>query len=284
MTEESPKIDVLGIKDIPSVLPLQEQLRWNQTARDWERVLLLATGGSFAAFDGRQLIGTVTTIQYADLAWIGMMLVDPAYRRRGVGRRLMEAALAHLKGSGVKTIKLDATPAGRPLYEVFGFEPEALIERWERPGTSNPIEASEPVDGIGAAELKHLDQLAFRGDRSALLPLLIADSCVPPITHRNSGGELDGYALARDGSNAFYIGPVVARTADCGLWLLDQMLDELRGRNVYIDVNTGFGLAPKTLGERGFRKQRDLTRMWLGSASGGGISNMIFAIAGPELG
>jgi len=43
----------------------------------------------------------------------------------------MQAALDYLRGVGVATIKLDATPAGRPLYERLGFKEESLVERWE---------------------------------------------------------------------------------------------------------------------------------------------------------
>src|SRR5215831_16405050 len=108
--------------DIEAALTLQRLEGWNQTERDWSRLLQLEPAGCFAAeVDGR-VVGTVTTTAYGRaLAWIGMMLVAPEHRRRGIGRQLFSAALDHLCASGIAAVKLDATPAGQSLYEAFGF-------------------------------------------------------------------------------------------------------------------------------------------------------------------
>ena len=83
------------------------------------------------------LVGTVTSICYgSELAWIGMMLVDPELRRQGIGTRLMQRVIDHLRSEGVRTIKLDATPAGRPLYAQLGFHAEHDFQRWRRPAAT----------------------------------------------------------------------------------------------------------------------------------------------------
>jgi GNAT superfamily N-acetyltransferase len=43
------------------------------------------------------------------------------YRRRGLARELMQAALAWCKENGVDTVILHASPEGRSLYEAMGF-------------------------------------------------------------------------------------------------------------------------------------------------------------------
>ena len=58
-------------------------------------------------------------------------MVHPDHRGGGIGRRLMEQALEHLSGRRVVSMKLDATPAGKPLYEKLGFITELVIQRWE---------------------------------------------------------------------------------------------------------------------------------------------------------
>jgi len=47
--------------------------------------------------------------------------VDPEYRSKGIGTRLLERAIAYLDKREIKSIKLDATPQGKPLYEKMGF-------------------------------------------------------------------------------------------------------------------------------------------------------------------
>jgi GNAT superfamily N-acetyltransferase len=47
--------------------------------------------------------------------------VEPAYRRQGLARRLMEAILAWSREHGVERVSLHASMMGQPLYESLGF-------------------------------------------------------------------------------------------------------------------------------------------------------------------
>ncbi|HZN10525.1 MAG TPA: GNAT family N-acetyltransferase, partial [Blastocatellia bacterium] len=109
-TDQTIEIRPLAERDIEAAMRLKELAGWNQTEADWRRLLGLAPGGCFAAWADGRLVATTTTTAYGqELAWIGMVLVDPEYRRRGIATALMRAALDHLQGAGVATIKLDAT-------------------------------------------------------------------------------------------------------------------------------------------------------------------------------
>ncbi len=90
-----------------------------------------------------------------------MVLVDPEYRRRGIATRLLGAAIDYLKNAGVPSIKLDATPAGQPLYEILGFAGEVMIERWQavaRPECKREIELLSKMVNFQSV-------LAFIGER-----------------------------------------------------------------------------------------------------------------------
>jgi len=271
--------------DLTEAMGLKEQANWNQTENDWHRLLNLGPQGCFAAHHARRVIGTVTTVTYGrELSWIGMMLVDPGYRRRGVGTRLMQTALDYLQGIGVTSIKLDATALGRSLYETLGFMAEGMIEHWE--GVAPAVERKDllKIDPQTRPTVYALDRLAFGADRRPLLDSLINDSPVAPLMVMTPKGQLDGYALARPGSNAFYVGPVVAMSKESALSLFDGMLSQLAGKKVYLNFHTGFGIDSKVLSQRGFVKKRDLIRMRFSQESSAGTSNLIFGIAGPEVG
>ncbi len=272
--------------DVPSALRLEELIRWNQTESDWRRVLALDARGCFGAFIAGQLIGTITTATYAgQLAWIGMVLVHPDYRRRGVATRLMRMALDYSQGAGLTTIKLDATPEGRPVYESLGFAPESVVERWEGTARTSPSSGMSKLDERTLPEFLDLDRLAFGADRSRLLDFLVKDSCCQPLVMvEPMNGRSCGYVLARRGERAFYIGPLIAVDERAALTLLDAMLDQLAGKRVYIDLNAGFPGGARALADRRFVKQRDLIRMRYGIESSAGTSNRVFASAGPELG
>ena len=60
------------------------------------------------------------------VADLGLM-VDAAYRRRGIGRRLLEEAVGWARTSGVLKLELHVFPWNEPalnLYDAFGFERE----------------------------------------------------------------------------------------------------------------------------------------------------------------
>jgi ribosomal protein S18 acetylase RimI-like enzyme len=284
MMDESPAIDirVLTHSDIAAGMRLKELARWNQTEEDWNRLLRLEPAGCFCATINGEVVGTVTTTTYDhDLAWIGMVLVHPDYRRQGIGKRLMHAALAYLGQAGIATVKLDATPEGRPVYEAIGFKVESRIERWqgiaETVGTPN----CTPISGSAPADMLKLDRTAFVSDRSKLIETLIEDAIGTALT--TVDGSLQGYAIAREGSNATYIGPLVARDGLQAEQLLDCLFQDLTGEQVYIDVNTKFDNATGILSRRGLNKQREFDRMVYGKHAGS-TSRLVFAIAGPELG
>jgi len=47
--------------------------------------------------------------------------VDPAHRRQGVARRLMDTLIRWAPGAGIVRLVLHAAPDGRHLYESLGF-------------------------------------------------------------------------------------------------------------------------------------------------------------------
>lgn len=50
------------------------------------------------------------------------MYTEPAWRRRGLGARLLEMAIESIRARGGRRLWLKATPAGRPVYERAGFD------------------------------------------------------------------------------------------------------------------------------------------------------------------
>jgi GNAT superfamily N-acetyltransferase len=113
---------VMTPDDIPAGMRLKEISGWNQTRGDWERFLTASPQGCFVADISEGVRGTATTISYEGrFAWIGMVLVDPEWRGKGIGTKLLRKAIEHLDGCGLLSIKLDATPQGKPLYEKLGL-------------------------------------------------------------------------------------------------------------------------------------------------------------------
>jgi GNAT superfamily N-acetyltransferase len=277
---------LLAQSDIPRAMRLKDEAGWNQTAEDWQRFLAAGPQGCFAAVVDGGLVGTATTIVYdGTVAWISMLLVDPRYRGAGIGKALLGAAMAHLEKLGVPTIKLDATPQGRPIYARLGFVEEYELERWtlRRPEAAvvSPSASGAIVEGLD--DIARLDRDAFGADRGGLVSSMAA-AAPELVVQARRGGALDGFALGRHGSHADQLGPLVARDAATARQLLDDFLHRSRRGEVYVDRFSTHPWAQSVLLARDFQPSRPLTRMYRGTNDSPGVPEWQCAIMGPEYG
>jgi GNAT superfamily N-acetyltransferase len=232
---------------------------WNQTLDDWQRFLATEPGGCFLAEWNGVPAGTATTTVYGPaLAWIGMVLVHPAYRRRGIGHALLHCCIEYLLSRGVACIKLDATPLGKTVYAGFGFEDEWTLTRWARPAGAVPPPISHrqvrPWRDADAPRVEALDSAAFGTSRQRLLVALVRQSRWALVREAEPDG-LKGFGLLRPGSQAL-------------LWDIP-------------DQNT---VAVSLAEQHRFTVQRPLTRMFLGENLAPGDPLQQFALTGPETG
>ena len=274
--------------DIAAGLRLKEIAGWNQTAADWERFLNASPQGCFVAeVDGR-VHGTVTTIVFENrFAWVGMVLVDPEFRGRGIGTALLEKAIEYLDTLKVLAIKLDATPQGKPLYEKLGFVSECEIERWT---LHRALSLKTTTDDLRAPLLTKLspevletDRQVFGADRGSLLNSLHHDA--PELTISvSSKGVLEGYAFGRRGAFADHLGPWMSKNADAAHRLLETFLTRSARQTLIVDWMKANKLAGTLLALAGFSYSRALTRMYRGTNRFPGRPDLLCAILGPEFG
>jgi GNAT superfamily N-acetyltransferase len=264
---------LLSEADLPALLLLSSAAGWNQTADDWRRVIALQPDLAFGIErDGRVVASTTAVCYGRELAWIGMVLTHPEYRRQGLARVLMERTLAELDERTVTCVKLDATDAGRPLYTQLGFEDECAIERWLRPAGAIAMETQ-----VGEYRADpELDREAFGADRSALLRILARGEAA-------SAGN-DGFAMARPGAVAAFLGPVVARNEAAARRLVEWIVARHGREDTYWDLLPATGGAAALAREFGFQPARKLVRMRRGVAGGEGRADWIWAGAGFEFG
>jgi GNAT superfamily N-acetyltransferase len=270
--------------EIPEGMRLKDLAGWNQIPADWERFLRASPEGCFFVEERGQVVGTATTMVYGgSVAWIGMVLVDPDHRSRGIGTALLEKAIEHLEACHVPTIKLDATPQGKPIYEKLGFVPEYEIERWvlHRPPAAQVELKPSPLPDID--RIVELDLEVFGADRGDLLRSLHLDA--PDFTLAvDLHGEIVGYALGRGGSRADHLGPWMAWDEPTAWELLDEFLRRSARDTVFVDCLKDNAVAQALLRSRNFQVSRPLTRMYRGPNSNPGRPELLCAIMGPEFG
>jgi GNAT superfamily N-acetyltransferase len=275
--------------DIPAGLRLKDLAGWNQTAADWNRFLDASPEGCFVAEVEGKVRGTATTISFENkFAWIGMVLVDPQYRSRGIGTKLLERTIEHLDQRKMPTMKLDATPQGKPLYEKLGFVTEYGIERWVL--KRSPQADMEIVDSkrllLSPSQLGSIlgkDREVFGADRASLLRSLYEETPVYAMSVWSSG-MLQGYAFGRKGSFADHLGPWMAEDSAAARPLLHGFLARSLRETLIVDCLTSNTVAVELLRTSGFSYARMLTRMVRGPNGYPGKPGTLCAILGPEFG
>jgi GNAT superfamily N-acetyltransferase len=261
-------IRALTVEDLGEALRLSTTAGWNQQVDDWRMLLRLAPSGAFAALIDACIVGTAIGIDYGGFAWIAMMLVDPAYRGRGVGRRLLEAAMNAVPPN--LRIRLDATPLGRPLYQRYGFEDEGTLSRHVSDGSnrgdtsvSQAFNGSRDVRPLTASDLEIVieqDSEIFGGTRGAVLDWAFHAAPQYAYIVRSDNGVMH-YCLGRQGRLFDQIGPVVAGHEEIANALVRAALAAASDRPVAVDAFDSPPAFSAGLHSLGFFIERPLIRM-----------------------
>ena len=266
-------IRVMRESDVETGFNLSANAGWNQLRADWFRIREYQPDGCFVGLVDGQVVATISTTCYGNkLAWIGMMLVHPSFRRRGIANALMVYAIQWLDRQGIECIKLDATPAGATVYSQLDFKPEWEFHRY----TNNSAESLNNLQtGLVQFTPSLLDQAAFGVDRSQWLQSLARDSIVEQ--------QDNGFGMLRAGRMASYLGPVVATSATTARQVLTKLLSAVNGP-IFWDVPSPNLAAGRLAEEFGFHPARNLTRMWRGMSCETCELDLQFALASPATG
>ena len=270
-----PTLRLLTRMDLPEAFRLSSLEGWNQTVADWHLLLAMSPENCFCVEKEGAVVATTTLVPYEDrLGWIGMVLTDPSCRRRGLAERLLRHVLGRAAVLGIKTLKLDATQQGRPLYSKLGFVAEQTIERWVRPGNGSVPRVGLSCDREWIATWAEHDRAAFGADRSLVLKALLGQSRI--FCNESA------YLFTRAGRTSAYLGPCVSRDLQSARDLLGAITAS-HNTSWSWDVLSGNANAMRLASEMGFSSQRCLLRMRRGRPTSE-KDEQVYAIAGFEFG
>jgi GNAT superfamily N-acetyltransferase len=280
----------LGPDDAEAATALSSEAGWNQTALDWHFMLAAGEARGQVTAAGA-LVASALILPYDDrIAWIAMVLTTESHRRRGLATANLRWAIERCAAGGL-VAGLDATPAGREVYAPLGFTDLWGLQRLraDRPALlqASAHAAIRPMQTGDLAAVAALDADAFGARRDALLAFL--HGCEPGCAWmaQDSGGEVAGFVLGRAGRATLHIGPLIARNADVATALAARAIAQATAAEempVSIDVPDGQGLFRQRLLVAGFTPLRPFTRMLRRNGATAGGADLMFAIAGPELG
>ena len=208
---------------------LTSAVGWTHRHEDW--LFAMSFGRGLGAFDAAgALRGALMWFPYGEgFGTIGMIAVDPAVHRGGMGRALMTRALGEAAG---RSLQLVSTEAGRRLYESLGFvaigENAAHIGTAVDPGIAGPI---EPAGADDLPALIALDTTALGYARG-----LRALAAAGEIGVLRRDGGIVGFSICRLFGDGHVVGPVIARDNEEARRLIAFWLRQRAGQTLRVDV------------------------------------------------
>ena len=202
--------------DIDALIHLSASVGWDYDAAELNT--LLTVGRMFGhKTSAGNLVSSAAIVPYAPtFAFLGMVIVHPAYRRQGLGEAVTAAARDAMPADSC--VALVSTPEGRGLYENMGFEEVTKVHKYVRSrieaGSKSNLRAHSAValQAMRTEDLPRiaeLDVLAFGVDRQAFLRQRWQQSATSWIVTDDT--NVMGYALAIKGHVNWILGPLVAR-------------------------------------------------------------------------
>jgi ribosomal protein S18 acetylase RimI-like enzyme len=136
--DDLPRLKVLTVEAFEPVSidrNIEQQVGGPLNGRDWrwrkakhvEEDVQRDRDGCFVAHVGDAIIGYITTWNdpEAGVGYIPNLAVDAEYRGQGIGRQLIEHALAYFRSLGLPYARietLEQNPIGQKLYPDLGFQ------------------------------------------------------------------------------------------------------------------------------------------------------------------
>jgi len=262
---------------ISGALALSRAAQWPHRAEDWALFLSLSHGA--VVLDGADVVATALATPFGRVACANMIIVDAARRGAGLGRRVMEAAMAQVD---VPEWRLVATADGLPLYRKLGFEVCGEIVQHQGIVTAAPSGMALP-DRAGPgdlAALAALDAAATGMDRTALLAALLRVGAVHVL---REGGAITAFAALRAFGRGEVLGPVIARDVDEAQALMAPLIASASGRFLRVDTPVASGLAP-WLAAQGMTHAGGGIQMRRGGSAAAVGPQQVFALAAQAMG
>jgi GNAT superfamily N-acetyltransferase len=227
--------------------------------RELELLQSVQPDGWYVIEDDGAPLAVAGCLVYGAFCWLGLVATHPDARGRGLASQVSSHLVEWAMARGCRTVALDASTLGRPVYERLGFRAAGATAELVRPAGTTPDPGTRAEQATPAAfdEIARFDRKVFGGDRSRLLQGLARDPLGAWWITRGDDGAISGYLLAR----SRLLGPGAALEADGAERLVRSALDETLELRVLVPAESAFHDALTRLG---FVEQRRLAHMRFG--------------------
>ncbi|MGB9585846.1 MAG: GNAT family N-acetyltransferase [Anaerolineales bacterium] len=225
-----------------------------------ERLLTIQPDGWFFACIGDQPVGMGGAVLYDRFAYIGMMVVLPAWQRQGIGRKIFEHILDWIERNKIPLALLDATEAGAALYRQYGFNEVDQACQYicvQSPTVSHPSPLVNLATMQDIPELAEFDRPLFGANRMRVFQTYLKDYPERFFIKRDEQGRIRGYLLAQSSR----LGAWAALTSDDAFDLVEAALSLPFEGELNVIAPAANPSVAQLLAQLGFRFERALPHM-----------------------
>lgn len=168
-----------------------------------------------------QVVGVGATIVHHHTSWLAHIIVNPLYRKQGIGAQITKALIQIAERYNSKTILLIATTLGEPVYTKLGFQKEQDYIFLQNGKIEKPLDqVVHPFHEKYREQILMLDRSISGEDRHQLLLEHLPNARLI-VTHE----RVEGVFLPSLGE-----GLVLAENTETGLALLTERLSPEKNR------------------------------------------------------
>ncbi len=229
---EKPDLRIYRPADFPSVLGLIGNAFGGESQESVRFAVSASNTTTFVAEIARSVVGVAMAIAFGQTAWLGNVVVSPAWRRRGLGRTLTERALQHALEEA-DTVLLLALGEAQRIYERLGFAADGLYGTWTRqdqpaaaaksvPAVAQPAATAAALSGASLAEqCLSLDRAATGEDRRSYLEYFVP---VARVAYADRSGVRERVAAGYSTRLSWGTGAIIAEDPQAAAGLVGDLL------------------------------------------------------------
>ncbi|GMR65364.1 MULTISPECIES: GNAT family N-acetyltransferase [Bacillus] len=250
------RVERLRKEDINDIVALSSYIGWDYNREEVETIF--NSGIVYGVWNERKkLIASAAIILYGEaLASIGMVIVHPDYKGRGIGKAITSSCMNSV--SAQTSIMLIATDEGKPLYKKLGFRVVSYVSKYICNSYNTNYKCAEDEEymkGYKEEDLERIikiDEGAFGISRNEFLKqrIMQSEQCV---VVKDTKENVVGYGISIQTPENKIIGPIVAKNDAMAMRIVHALARGHDGR-LRMDVPKGKDDFLKELEIAGFQK------------------------------
>jgi GNAT superfamily N-acetyltransferase len=260
-------IRLASYQDIQLMLTWAQKENWNPGLNDAFAFQLIDPNGFFMGYLDDEPVSSVSAVKYSDdYAFIGLYIVNPAHRGKGLGYKIWQHALQYAK---LCSIGLDGVLEEQKNYNKDGFQIAHRNIRYALSQAISPMNDDHliPAQEIPLAKIFEYDRRIFLYPRNAFLTAWLLMPNVNALIYYDDE-KIKGYGVIRECGTGYKVGPLFADNYEVAAILFQGLSQTVKKKDqsLFLDIPEPNSEAKKLVQDFKMTPVFEVARMYRGQA------------------